>query len=72
MYILYTYMESNEEFAKVVSFSRNGRAPTHHTDRLFHCYMLDESIYHFQGVGSILSFLILFLMENHVGQYCKP
>ena len=25
------------------------------TGRLFHCYMLDESICHFRGVGSILS-----------------
>ena len=64
MYILYTCMESNEEFAKVVSFSRNGRAPAHfnplYTDRLLHCYMLDESICHFKGVGSILSFLLYF------------
>ena len=26
-----------------------------YTGRLFHHYMLDESIYHFMGVGSILS-----------------
>ena len=28
--------------------------------RLFHCYMLDESICHFGGVRSILSLLFFF------------
>ena len=28
-----------------------------YTGGLFHCYMLDESIYQFMGVGSILSLL---------------
>ena len=31
-----------------------------YTDRLFHCYMLGESICHFRGVGSILSLLFYF------------
>ena len=33
-----------------------------YTGRLFHCFILDESIYQFRGVGCILS--LLFLMEN--------
>ena len=31
-----------------------------YTGRLFHCYMLDESICHFRGVRSILPFLFYF------------
>ena len=31
-----------------------------YTDRLFYCYMLDESICHFRDVGSILSLLFYF------------
>ena len=31
-----------------------------HTGGPFHCYMLDESIYHFGGVQSILSLLFYF------------
>ena len=31
-----------------------------YTDRLFHCYMLDESICHFRDVRSILSFFFFF------------
>ena len=31
-----------------------------YTGRLFHCYILDESICHFNGVGSILSLLFYF------------
>ena len=37
-----------------------------YTGGLFHCYMLDMSICHFRGVGAILLFLFLFLMENPV------
>ena len=33
-----------------------------HTGGIFHCYMLDKSIYHFRGVGSFLS-LSLFLWK---------
>ena len=29
-----------------------------YTDGLFHCFMLDESICHFRGVGSILALLL--------------
>ena len=36
-----------------------------YTGRLFYCYILDESICRFRGVGSIFCF-ILFLMENPV------
>ena len=48
---------------------------------LFHCYMLDESICHFRGVGSILScfffyFLWKILFANYVasdlGLPCLP
>ena len=39
-----------------------------HTGGLFHCYMLDESICHFRGVGSIFVAFILFLMENFVSK----
>ena len=31
-----------------------------YTDGLFHSYMLDESIFHFRGIGSILSLLFYF------------
>ena len=31
-----------------------------YTGRLFHCYMLDESIAHFRGVRTILSLLFYF------------
>ena len=31
-----------------------------YTDRLFHCYMLEDSICHLRGVGSILSLLFYF------------
>ena len=31
-----------------------------YTCGLFHCYMLDKSICHFRGVGSILSLLFFF------------
>ena len=34
-----------------------------HTGRLFHYCMTDESIYHFKGVGSILSLLFFFLWK---------
>ena len=30
-----------------------------YTGGLFHCHMLDESICHFRGVGSILSLLLI-------------
>ena len=31
-----------------------------YTGGLFHCHMLDESICHFRGVGTILSLLFFF------------
>ena len=34
-----------------------------YTGRLFHCYMLVESICHFRGVMSILSLLFYFLWK---------
>ena len=41
-----------------------------YTGRLFHCYMLDESLCHFRGVRSTLSLLLYFwwkiLLENNV------
>ena len=43
-----------------------------YTDRLFHCYMLGESICHFRGLGSVFFAFILFLMENHVSKQCRP
>ena len=42
-----------------------------YTGGLFHRYMLDESICHFRGVGSILS-MFLFLIENTVSKLCRP
>ena len=41
-----------------------------YTSGLFHSYMLDESVCHFRCVGSILSFLFYFLMENPVSKQC--
>ena len=43
---------------------KHGSVPINplYTGGFFHCYMLDESICRFRGVGSIL--LHLFLMEN--------
>ena len=38
-----------------------------YTGRLFHCYMFDESICHFRGVGSILS-----LFANNVDSDQMP
>ena len=35
------------------------------------CYMLDESICHFRGVGSFLS-LLLFMMETPASKHCRP
>ena len=43
-----------------------------YTGGLFHCYMLDESICHFRGVGSVLLLLFYFLMENHVSNHSRP
>ena len=42
-----------------------------YTGRLFHCYMLDESICHFMGVRSVLSLILFFflwkiLLANYV------
>ena len=38
--------------------------------RLFHCYTLDKSIYHFRDIVSILS--LLFLMENLLANTVDP
>ena len=43
-----------------------------YTGRLFHCFMLDESICHFRGVGSILSLIVELLMENPDSKQCRP
>ena len=43
-----------------------------HTGRLFHCYMLDESICHCRGVGSIYRFYSFILDENPVSKQCMP
>ena len=40
--------------------------------RLFHCYMLDESIYHFGDIGVYFVAFILFLMENPDSKQCRP
>ena len=42
-----------------------------HTGGRFNCYMLDESICQFSGLGSILSLLICFLMGNPVSKQCR-
>ena len=42
-----------------------------YTGGLFYWYMLDESICHFRGDGSILSHLFLVLMENPASKQCK-
>ena len=42
-----------------------------YTGRLFHCYILDKSICHFRGVGSIFFFFSI-LMENPVSKQCRP
>ena len=47
-----------------------------YTGRLFHCYMLEESICHFRGVRSTLSLLFYFwrkiLLSNTVDPIQKP
>ena len=43
-----------------------------YTGRLFHCYMLDESIAHFRGVRTILSLLFYFWWKNPVSKQCRP
>ena len=48
-----------------------------YTGELFQIFILDESICHFRGVGSILllqfySFFFFFLMENPVSKHCRP
>ena len=40
--------------------SMRGKFNSLYTGRPFHCYMLDESICHSMGVGSILSFSFYF------------
>ena len=44
------------------SFARSecNRVNPLYTGRLFHCYMLDKSVSHFTGMGSILSLLFYF------------
>ena len=41
-------------------YVENDNASPLYTGRLFHSYMLDESICNFRGVGSILSLLFYF------------
>ena len=38
-----------------------------YASRLFHCYIIDESICHFRGIRSILCY---FVMENPVSKQC--
>ena len=51
---------------------KRGDVPLHlsplYTGGLFHCYMLDKSIYQFRGVRSILSLLFLWkiLLANTI------
>ena len=43
------------------------------TSGLFHCYMMDDSVCHFRGVGSImLPLIFFFLVENPVSKQCRP
>ena len=42
------------------------------TGRLFHCYMLGESICHLRGVGSILLHLLLFLWKILLADTVDP
>ena len=42
------------------------------TGGLFNCYMLDKSICHFRGVGSILSLLFYFFMEILLANNVDP
>ena len=39
-----------------------------YTGGLFYCYMLEKSVCHFRGVGSILLLLFYFMMENPVNK----
>ena len=47
-----------------------------YTGGLFHCYILDESICHVRGIGSILSLLFYFhwkiMLANSVGPDQMP
>ena len=43
-----------------------------YTGGFFHCYMLDESFRHFKGVGSVLSLLFFFLLENPASKQWIP
>ena len=43
-----------------------------YTNRLFHCYMLDESICYFKGIGSILSLLFYFLWKILLANIVDP
>ena len=43
-----------------------------YTDGLFHCYILDESIFHFRGARSVLSLLFRFGGRKTVSKHCRP
>ena len=43
-----------------------------YTGGLIQCYMLNESICCFRGVGVYFVTFVLFLMENPVSKQCRP
>ena len=63
---IYTFREGSSSFSFTPLY----------TDGLLHCYMLDESIRHFRGVGSTLSILFYFcwkiLLANNVDSDQTP
>ena len=43
-----------------------------YTGRLYQCYMLEESVCDFRGVGSILSLLFYFWWKILLAKHCRP
>ena len=58
----------------LINHTCSGRAGTNplNTGGLFHCYMSEESICYFRGVGSILSFFILFEWKILIANTVDP
>ena len=56
----YTFRGSNSVTFNFSSLLNESSLNPLYTGRLFHCYMLDKSICHFQGVGSTLSLFSTF------------